>query len=43
MGNTATDEITGKLLAVLRQHLRFLSDNQAFPMDTDLDKPPTQH
>jgi acyl carrier protein len=38
MGNTTADEITGKLLAVLRQHLRFLSDNQEFPMDTDLDK-----
>lgn len=31
------DEISRKLLVVLREHLRFVSDDQVFPMDTNLE------
>ena len=38
MGNMTPDEISEKLLVVLREHLRFVSDDQAFPMGTNLEK-----
>ena len=38
MKNTIPDEISRKILAILREHLRFVSEDPEFPMDTNLEK-----
>lgn len=38
MENMTPDEIRKKLLVILQEHLRFVSGDQAFPMDTNLER-----